>query len=181
MDNESPLITHLTYADDTILFSSDDLLSIAMMINKLEKYEQISGQMVNKRKSAFMVSSNTPLLVIEDIKAITSFSHSHFPLPFYLFGVSKKKCYFENMVAKITNRTQGWKGKILSIGVRAVLIRSLLHSLSLHIIYIVYPPKSTLDYIEKSLASFFWCTSECKRIYHWFSGKIYVILRWREG
>lgn len=88
MDNESPLITHLTYADDTILFSSDDLLSIAMMINKLEKYEQISGQMVNKRKSAFMVSSNTPPLVIEDIKAITSFSHSHFP--FTYLGCPKK-------------------------------------------------------------------------------------------
>nr|XP_016460145.1 PREDICTED: uncharacterized protein LOC107783655 [Nicotiana tabacum] len=82
VDHGSPLITHLTYADDTILFSSGDLLSISMIIRKLENCEQVSGQMVNKRKFSFLVSPFTPISIIEDIKCITGFSHSPFPFTY---------------------------------------------------------------------------------------------------
>ncbi|XP_070011018.1 uncharacterized protein [Nicotiana sylvestris] len=126
----SPLLTHLSYADDTILFSSGDLLSISMMMKKLETYELISGQMVNKRKSSFLVSPKTTQSTIEDIKAIT------------------------------VNKVQGWQGKLLSVGGRAVLIKSVLHSLPIHIMAVLHPPKTTLDQINKVLANFFWGQSE---------------------
>jgi len=75
------------------------------------------------------------------------------------------------MVSKIVNRTQGWLGNLLSMGGKVVLIRSVLHSIPLHIISVAHPPKTILDLIEKSLANFFWGSSEGKRKYHWISWK----------
>lgn len=56
---------------------------------------------------------------------------------------------------------------MLSFGGRDVLIKSVLHSLPLHIISAVYPPKTTLDLIEKAFANFFWGSSNDKNSYHW--------------
>lgn len=77
-----PLITHLTYADENILFSYGDLLYIATMMKNLETCEQVSGQMVNKRKTTFLVFTNSPDHVIKDIKLITDFSHYLFPFTY---------------------------------------------------------------------------------------------------
>nr|XP_016484268.1 PREDICTED: uncharacterized protein LOC107804843 [Nicotiana tabacum] len=42
-EKKGPTITHLCYADDTILFSSCDSLSLNTMMEKLRLYEQVSG------------------------------------------------------------------------------------------------------------------------------------------
>lgn len=55
-EKKGPRITHLCYVDDTILFSSCDPFSLKLMMEKLELYEKVSGQLVNKRKSGFYVS-----------------------------------------------------------------------------------------------------------------------------
>ncbi|XP_070037082.1 uncharacterized protein [Nicotiana tomentosiformis] len=48
-DKKGPIVTHLCNEDDTIHFSSGDLLSLHTMMSKLEAYEKLSGQIVNKR------------------------------------------------------------------------------------------------------------------------------------
>lgn len=45
------IITHHSFADDAILFSSGDPLCLMIMINKLAIYESCSGQLINKKKS----------------------------------------------------------------------------------------------------------------------------------
>lgn len=48
VDKNSPNITHLCYADDTILFSLGDPLSLAMMMNKLDIYERYLSRRLTK-------------------------------------------------------------------------------------------------------------------------------------
>lgn len=57
----SPEVNHLSYADDTILFCSGDRVSIIKMMSILIRYEEESGQMINKAKSYFYVHNNTYL------------------------------------------------------------------------------------------------------------------------
>ncbi|XP_059283991.1 uncharacterized protein LOC132037474 [Lycium ferocissimum] len=42
--DKGPIITHLSYADNTMLFISGDLESIRLMMRNLATYEQASGQ-----------------------------------------------------------------------------------------------------------------------------------------
>lgn len=97
------------------------------MMKNLETCEQVLGQMVNKRKSNFLIYTNSLDLFIKYIMLITDISHYLFPFtylghPVYL--VRNKVCYFSNMFSKIRNRTRGWQHKLLSVGDRLVRIRS---------------------------------------------------------
>lgn len=78
IDKGCPIITHLSYADDTIFFSSGDPLSLISMMAKLEAYENCPGQLVNKSKSCFLLAPSSPQAVIDDITHLTSFTHSDF-------------------------------------------------------------------------------------------------------
>lgn len=63
------------------------------------------------------------------IKQITSFSHCHFPMQYLgcpIYICIKKMVYFNDMVAKVSKRMQGWQGKLLSYDGKAVLIKSVL-------------------------------------------------------
>ncbi|XP_060182379.1 uncharacterized protein LOC132612052 [Lycium barbarum] len=139
VDKKRPVITHLSYADDTILFSSGDYLSLMAMMNKLQIYEKCSGQLVNKSKSCFLVTPKTNYSTIQDIK--------------------------------VAARIQSWHGKLLSFGGRAVLIKSVLHSLLVHLLSVVKPPQTIISLIEKYIANFFWGDNAGKNKYHWKAWK----------
>lgn len=100
VDRGCPSITHLSYANDTILFSSGHPLSLIAMMGKLSLNERMSGQLVNKTKSCSLVAPNTSQTVIEDIKQVTGFTHSIFLFsylgcPIY---VRNKVVYFGDLV-----------------------------------------------------------------------------------
>lgn len=82
LDNGSPMVNHLCYADDTILFSSADPLSIGLMMNKLRAYENISGQRINKKKCGIYVSANLTEDNIKEIELISGFNHLKFPMQY---------------------------------------------------------------------------------------------------
>lgn len=83
--------------------------------------------MVNKNKSFFLVFPKTHPSVIAAIKRITGFSHSSFSFIYLgcpIYRGRKKISFFDHMVGKVINRTEGWKDKLLSVGCRTVLIKS---------------------------------------------------------
>lgn len=75
------------------------------------------------------------------------------------------------MVSNRVDRTQGWQGKLLSVGGRVVLIRPVLYFIPLHIISVVHPPKSILHHIEKSLANIFGVPMKARENITSFLGK----------
>ena len=53
-----PIVTHLAYADDIIIFSSSMKRSLQLVMQVLEDYKSISGQKVNQQKSGFLSHSS---------------------------------------------------------------------------------------------------------------------------
>lgn len=89
-DEKGTLITHLCYIDDTIFFSSGDLPSINMM-NKLNTYEKVSGQLVNKSKSDFILSAIFSINYISDVENVIDFFQLHFPFQYLGCPIYKGK------------------------------------------------------------------------------------------
>lgn len=54
-----PLVSHLLFADDTIIFTNGNLRSLSNLMQFLKLYENASGQKINKQKSCFVVPSST--------------------------------------------------------------------------------------------------------------------------
>lgn len=68
MSKWSQEINHLSYADDTILFCSEDIIK---MIKVLRNYEDISGQLINKSKSFFYLHEKTSLICTIKLRKLT--------------------------------------------------------------------------------------------------------------
>nr|XP_009610354.1 uncharacterized protein LOC104104043 [Nicotiana tomentosiformis] len=68
----SPKINHLTYANDTIIFSSSDAISLQLVMEVLFAYESASSQLINKSKSAVYMHHSTLLEVVNKVQRITS-------------------------------------------------------------------------------------------------------------
>ncbi|XP_059315605.1 uncharacterized protein LOC132066278 [Lycium ferocissimum] len=107
MDKNGPNISHLCYADDTILFSSCDPHSLGLLMSRLGEYEGVSGQLINRNKSGFYVTFKEDDPRISLIKGITGFNHCQFPMIYLgcpIYVGRKKIVYFNTMVAKVARR-----------------------------------------------------------------------------
>lgn len=89
-----------------------------------------------------------------------------------IFYMKKKKDFFQQLMDKIANKLQGWKGKLLSYGGRAVLIQHVLQNIPIHCLSVMNPPLNVLKTLQKALAQFLWSSRIGERGRHW--------VRWRE-
>ncbi|XP_060200867.1 uncharacterized protein LOC132629156 [Lycium barbarum] len=167
-------LNHLAYADDTIIFASAHPHSLQRIMEVLNQYEQISGQLINKEKSSFYMYSKVGNDLIQLVEDNTGFQKRQFPFTYLgcpIFHTRKKKEFYVELIKKIKERLHSWKGKLLSFGGKAVLIKSVLQSMPLHLLSVVAPPKCVLNEIHKIFARFFWSNKEEGRSRHWVKWK----------
>lgn len=172
MSKWSPKINHLSYADDTILFCSDNRASIIKMIHVLRRYEITSGQLINKVKSFFYLHENTPLVYSIRIRKLAGVKQENFPL-IYLgcpvhYGRRNSK-HFEDLMRKITRRIFSWQNKFLSFGGRYILLNHVFLSMSIYLLSALTPPKGVIKKLHQIMAKFFWGSTRTDRRKHWVS------------
>nr|XP_004237272.1 uncharacterized protein LOC101266714 [Solanum lycopersicum] len=172
MEKKGPQINHLSFADDIIIFTSTDRRSLNLIMRIIEDYEKVSDQKVNKDKSFFMVTSKTSQYIIGDIKLVTSFCMKNSPIhylgcPLYIGG--QRIIYFSEVVEKVIKRISGWQSKILNYGGKVTLVKHVLQAMPIHILAAMSPPKTTLMYIKREIAAFFWGVDKDGKKYHWAS------------
>ncbi|KAH0769668.1 hypothetical protein KY290_013649 [Solanum tuberosum] len=164
-----PQINHLSFADDTIVFSSGRKATLQAILKTLESYERISGQSINKNKCSYTMAPTTPLISIKRVGKILRMRYEHLPIKYMgcpIYNGRKLLEIFIDLICKITNRIKGWHLKLLSTGGRATLIRHVLLALNVHSLAAVHPPKGTLEVIERYLTRFYWSGNEEDKKYH---------------
>ncbi|KAL0448791.1 UNVERIFIED_CONTAM: hypothetical protein Slati_1435500 [Sesamum latifolium] len=73
--------SHLSYADDVIIFTNCKEAGLARLIQFLRGYENMSGQKINYAKSAF-IPGRKASLIAQRIKAITGFTMKALPITY---------------------------------------------------------------------------------------------------
>lgn len=141
-------------------------------MNTIEHYERDSDQKVNKEKSFFMVTPNTSHGIIEDIKMITGYGKKnslikYLGCPLYIGG--QRIIYYTDIVEKVIKKVTGWQSKVLNFGGKITLVKHVLQSIPIHILAAISPPKTTINYIKRVIADFFWGIDKDRKKYHWAS------------
>ena len=101
----------------------------------LERYEEASGQKVNRSKTTLFFSKHTLVDVKHDIKVALGVPeimlHEKF-LGLPSFVGKGKKTSFNYIKERIWRKLQGWEGKLLSQSSREVLFKSITQAIPTH-------------------------------------------------
>ena len=128
----APRITHLLFADDSLLFCQANQEEVQCITDTFQLYAASSGQCINFEKSSIYFSSNTEVAQREGIKAASRVKEverfeSYVGLP-TLIGQAKYQT-FSFLKDRVWKKIQGWKGKLLSKVGKEVLIKVVAQSI----------------------------------------------------
>ncbi|XP_060177821.1 uncharacterized protein LOC132607756 [Lycium barbarum] len=134
------------------------------------KYEEISGQLINKGKRSFYMYSKVTKNLVQQVETITGFSRGSFPFVYLgcpITHARKRKADYNDLLKKVRDKLHAWKGKLLSPGGKAMLINSVLQSIPIHLLSAIKPPKCVIKDIHKIFARSFWSSNEDVKKRHW--------------
>ena len=72
-----------------------------------------------------------------------------------IIGISKKLIFAE-IKEKVSKKLAGWKGKLLSMGGKEVLIKAVAQAISIYTMTCFQLPKTLCEDLEKLMRSFWW-------------------------
>ncbi|XP_025608180.1 uncharacterized protein [Arachis hypogaea] len=155
----APVITHLLFADDCIIFAGAQEEEIYQLIQILNKYTEASGQRINTEKSGLIFGNQVSIqrrVNIEEITGMASWEdHGRYlGLP-ARWGRSKNKA-LEWIKERILDKMQGWKEKLLNQAGKEVLIKAVIQAIPTYAMNVIKFPKSFCKSIEAAIARFWW-------------------------
>jgi hypothetical protein len=111
-----PPITHLLYADDSILFCRAKQAEATVIMNILNTYQEASGQHINMAKSEMVFSPNISNNIKKEFQdilpvKISSSITKYLGMPTQ-FGRSKEQD-FNFIMDRIQKKLKGWKEKFI--------------------------------------------------------------------
>ena len=153
-----PKITHLQYADDTIIFCPPKLDFLHNIKKALILFQLASGLQVNFHKSSihgihvdnhWLQGAAASLLC-----KVGSFPLTYLGLP--IGGNSSRIALWDPIIKKIEKKLATWKGKLLSMAGRLALIKASIASLPLYYMSLFPAPKGVIEVINKLQRQFLW-------------------------
>jgi hypothetical protein len=171
---DSPIISHLFFADDCLLFAKANDGNCAAIMRVLDKYARASGQVVNFSKSAVCVSPSLSVTEGERLARLVGvrlvICHERYlGLPCFS-GRSKRKLFYE-VVDRVWSKVKGWSEKFLSVGGKEILIKAVIQSVPSYAMSLFRLPKGLITELYRLCGRFWWGDNEGGRKMHWCNWK----------
>ena len=161
-------ILSLQYADDTILFSSADFSHPYNLKHVIMWFEQIFGMRVNFHKSEIITLN----LQEEDTQRVASIFNcpiGSFPLkylgvPLHYDKLSREE--LQPLVDKLLHRIAGWRGELLSLAARDLLVKTCLVSIPIYLLSFIKFSKWAIRILNTHMSNCLWNDLEGAHKYH---------------
>ena len=151
------MVSHLLFADDTLVFCDADSNHITALRGILSRFEEVSGLKINLGKSVLVPVGDVPNLH----ELVEILGCSEFALPLKYLGLPlgasfKDKTVWNPILEKMEQRLVGWKRLYLSKGGKVTLIKSTLSSLPTYFLSLFPIPAKVAKRMEELQRDFLW-------------------------
>lgn len=171
----APGISHLLFADDTLLFFKADNSQAVVVKDVLKDYATSTGQLINPSKCSIMFGEATCDATQEEIKSTLQIGNKGFEDKYLGFPTPDgrmNKGRFQSLHEKIWKRILLWGENQLSMGGKEILIKSVLQAIPVYVMGLFKLPDSVCDELTRSIRNFWWGAGKGKRKTHWRSWDI---------
>jgi hypothetical protein len=167
-----PGISHLLFADNTLLFfqaSEEQATVIKCVINE---YEKGTGQQINLSKCSMLFDSmctqqnkNRVLELLEVDNAVGESKYLGLPMAEGRMNKERIKMTKE----KLVKRCSGWAEKHMSSAAKEVLVKSVAQAIPTYIMGVFKLPLNLCEELNQVIRKFWWREEDGKRKVHWIA------------
>ena len=135
MCRNAPSISHLLFADDSLILMKANSSNAESLKRALDDYCASSGQLISVAKSSIFFSPCTEVTIRAEVCTILeimteAISDKYLGLP-PLVGVDRTDC-FQHLIDRACKMLAGWKEKMLSFGGKEILIKAVIQAIPVY-------------------------------------------------
>ncbi|KAL5781686.1 hypothetical protein ACOSP7_006715 [Xanthoceras sorbifolium] len=168
----SPLVSHLFFADDNIVFCRASVQNCEKLKQILNVYEKASGQRINLQKSNITFSPNVEddcsASILNCLGLVNAQAHDKYlGLP-TMVGKNKRKTFCD-IKERVWRKIRGWKGNLFSMGGKEVLIKAVAQAIPTFTMSIFQLPSVLCNELYSMIMGFWWGASDGNKKISWVS------------
>ncbi|XP_027126082.2 uncharacterized protein [Coffea arabica] len=172
ISRQGPLITHLFFADDSLIFCKANTRQATEIMKILRTYEKASGQLVNLDKSAIFFSKNVSRElrseVCSSIGGMAEIKQGKY-LGLSMVIARTNDQIFGFIKENIRSKMQDWRNKFLSNAGKEVLLKAVSMAMPTYAMSVFKLSRKMCKDISSLMANYWWGETNGKNKMHWVS------------
>jgi hypothetical protein len=143
----APGISHLLFADDTLLFFRASVEEATRVQQIVDIYANGTGQLINPTKCSIIFSKSTPQVIQTEIRAVLNVVNQEFEEKYLGLPTPEGRMHkgrFMNLQSRLCQHLMAW-GDMLSQSAREILIKAIAQAIPAYVMGVFKLPFSVCD------------------------------------
>jgi hypothetical protein len=158
----APGVSHLLFADDTLLFFRANTLKAQQVSAIIDEYTAATGQLINQAKCFVMFGPRCPATTCEEVRQILQvqaqdFEEKYLGLPTPQGRIHKGR--LQTLQERLMKRMMSWGDGIPSQAGKEALIKSIAEALPTYLMGVFKFPMSVCDDLTCMIQNYWWASN----------------------